>query len=706
MSLVKAQGILEINERRIVKADETLTINAGTLIKMGPGAILDVRGSLKIKGTAENPVRISNVNPEIPAMGIQISGILETGKIEISGVEFDGLIQPLRFDPFWYRKNVIITAIKIKNSASFEPIVYLASPFIDLREGRKINLEFNDVSVVNNSSGILVESFGSNGIKHVFNKLYFADNNLSGGDVSLGLLHLDFSTNNSNESLDLGEIAFERNLAGNSPIGLSVSGSSKQSVKVRGLFGEDPLNVVFDQKRDLRVPAVEVSRVGSLSEFGKADYIKSIEHNYGDVKFEFLGEVVVNEFLDEEGEPVEVTKTVNSDTTHFNYIQGKPTVAVLSDGRRIKLPEVLPINKPDVKVTKIDTAEFNNFKKLSSQVNKYRDSSDKVEVQFGFTIPTFAKKGEIVNKHRLWEIGIWGGGAIYGGGDLEHRTALDYPSALDVVKNTPVLRDIPVFSTLEASFGLYGQYNWNGRFSLRGTYYNSKISTWNVIAPGLFSRTRDIQTFDADFETVSFSSRYNWFVTQMNNLEIEGLWHLVPYELKKGKKYRIIPTLGLSLGAIHYTPYRYTWAPSFPGEKWEDYKFNPTKHNLRKLGSEGQNFLPGAKPYGIFAGSVGTSFQLAYLRKKWALKGEMKFVYTSTDYLDDFGPGIWYGGDLQKVRENHKIKNITNQELRDITTELQYNVDRVSKSAYRSTDGLNDWYYQAHLGFSYFLFSK
>lgn len=199
MSLVKAQGILEINERRIVKADETLTINAGTLIKMGPGAILDVRGSLKIKGTAENPVRISNVNPETPAMGIQISGILENGKIEISGVEFDGLIQPLRFDPFWYRKNVNITAIKIKNSASYEPIVYLASPFIDLREGRKINLEFNDVSVVNNSSGILVESFGSNGIKHGFNKLYFADNNLSGGDVSLGLLHLDFSTNNSNE---------------------------------------------------------------------------------------------------------------------------------------------------------------------------------------------------------------------------------------------------------------------------------------------------------------------------------------------------------------------------------------------------------------------------------------------------------------------------------------------------------------------------
>jgi len=684
MSLVKAQGILEINERRIVKADETLTINAGTLIKMGPGAILDVRGSLKIKGTAENPVRISNVNPEIPAMGIQISGILENGKIEISGVEFDGLIQPLRFDPFWYRKNVNITAIKIKNSASYEPIVYLASPFIDLREGRKINLEFNDVSVVNNSSGILVESFGSNGIKHGFNKLYFADNNLSGGDVSLGLLHLDFSTNNSNESQDLGEIAFERNLAGNSPVGLSVSGSSKQSVKVRGLFGEDPLNVVFDQKRDLRVPAVEVSRVGSLSEFGKADYIKSIEHNYGDVKFEFSGEVVVNEFLDEEGEPVEVTKTVNSDTTHFNYIQGKPTVAVLSDGRRIKLPEVLPINTPDVKVTKIDTAEYNKFKKRIETNGGNSEKSDVISI--GVNVPTFARKGEIVKKLRVWEFGLWGGGGIYGAGDIK-----------------PKFFGLP--STIDISAGLYGQYNFNSRFSLKLSGYRTTISIHDMYSIGLFSGTLPLSSYDTNYRSIQISpnSYKVHFTTNMWIGEVEALWHLRSYDLGEKKKSKLIPSIGLSVGLLHYTPYRYAYTNQKKGETYPEYVSRMKsvhRYNLRDLGSEGQNFLPNLDPYSKIAFNIGSSFSVTYLFKRFTIKGEMRAAYTSTDYLDDFGSGYWYGGDVDALRANHKLQFVTREA--DLNKIIGFD-DQILKNAPRSIDGLNDWYYQMHLGMSYIL---
>ena len=683
MSLVKAQGILEINERRIVKADETLTINAGTLIKMGPGAILDVRGSLKIKGTAENPVRISNVNPEMPAMGIQISGILENGKLEISGVEFDGLIQPLRFDPFWYRKNVNITAIKIKNSASYEPIVYLASPFIDLREGRKISLEFNDVSVVNNSSGILVESFGSNGIKHAFDKLYFADNNLSGGDVSLGLLHLDFSTNNSNESQDLGEIAFERNLAGNSPVGLSVSGSSTQSVKVQGLFGEDPLNVVFDQKRDLRVPAVEVSKVGSLSEFGKSDYIKSIEHSYGHVKFEFAGEVVVSEFLDEEGEPIEVTKTVNADTTHFNYIQGKPTVAVLSDGRRIKLPEVLPINTPDVKVTKIDTAEYNKFKKRIETNGGNSEKSDVLSI--GVNVPTFARKGEIVKKLRVWEFGLWGGGGIYGAGDIK-----------------PKFFGLP--STIDISSGLYGQYNLNSRFSLKLSGYRTTISIHDLFSIGLFSGTEPLLSYDDNYNVLTtFANSYPMhFTTNMWIGEIEAMWHLRSYEIRKGRKSKIIPTVGLSLGIMNYTPYRYVRTGRKPGESYQQYMDrtkNSHKYSLKELGSEGQNFLPNSSPYSSVAFNIGSSFTVTYLFKRFAIKGEMRVVYTSTDYLDDFGPGYWYGGDSEAVKSNSRIENISESEL----DRLIFYKEDVGKNAPRSIDGLNDWYYQLHLGMSYIL---
>ena len=182
--------------------------------------------------------------------------------------------------------------------------------------------------------------------------------------------------------------------------------------------------------------------------------------------------------------------------------------------------------------------------------------------------------------------------------------------------------------------------------------------------------------------------------------------------MQNAKKARWIPTLGINFGVVHYNPYREVYINGEPsksvgvfgriGYLWGDKVFETNNYNLRDLGSEGQNFLPGQKPYSPFALSAGSSFQLTYMRKNWALKGEMKFVYTSTDYLDDFGPGLWYGGDVNKVKQNHQYDNIDPADLNQI---IGYN-GNVGKSSQRSTDGLNDWYYQAHLGYSYFLFRK
>ena len=126
--------------------------------------------------------------------------------------------------------------------------------------------------------------------------------------------------------------------------------------------------------------------------------------------------------------------------------------------------------------------------------------------------------------------------------------------------------------------------------------------------------------------------------------------------------------------------------------------------NLRLLGSEGQNFLPGKSPYSTIAFNLGSSFSLTYLRKRFALKGEMKVVYTSTDYLDDFGPGVWFGGNYDKMVETafSKYDNISQSDMIKISgSDLK---DKIGVSIPRSTDGLNDWYYQFHLGMSFMLF--
>jgi hypothetical protein len=180
--------------------------------------------------------------------------------------------------------------------------------------------------------------------------------------------------------------------------------------------------------------------------------------------------------------------------------------------------------------------------------------------------------------------------------------------------------------------------------------------------------------------------------------------------------------MGISAGIFTYTPYRIAYRNQKNSESAAAYKarlWSEERVSLRELGMEGQNFLENKKPYGLVSGNVGLSWQLAYLRKRWALKGEMKAVYTFTDYLDDYGPGIWYGGDherwLNTIKEDEYFTNPDNKFF--IEQNGQYlplakfnkvsggstTPDLISTTAARSTNGLNDWYFQLHMGLSYIL---
>ena len=717
MSVLYAQDILEIKEKRVIAPDETFTVNEGTVVKMGPGAVLDVRGSLVVNGTSENPVRFQNMDDANPGLGIQISGIEQTSAIEIKGAVFNGLIQPLRFDPFWYRKSVKIQGVKIQNAPSYEPVVYLATPFIDLTEGSKIAVNVSGVDFINNASGMLVESYGSNGVTYSFDKLYFADNHISGGDATIGMLHLDFADVMDKNYPTLGNLAFERNDANGVPIGLSVSGSSSHEMNVTGVFGEDPLQVVFDQKRDVRVPMVQIAQTGSLADFGSISYVSSINHQYGELSLVSSGGLNVVDLLDGNGDKIDLTQVVLGDTQQYSYVQGLPVIAVLTDGRKIQLPLIMDSELPKLELTKIDTADYNQYLNSRDKVGEIAPAlSDEIVVGFEFKIPTFKKKGEIVQKISQWEIGTWEGMAIYGGGDIKHKHFKDF--ATGSFKDVPLVKQIPVFSSMEWSYGLYGQYNVNTRFSAKANFYYTSISMHNKYSPAHFASGIMPKTIDQDFK--SYTPKGNTyglnFLTRMFILESEGQWHLRSYEIEAGHKSKVVPSIGLSAGLMHFTPYRTIWrsvdpSVSLPSENRRSAFKDGSIYNLRKLGSEGQNFLPGESPYSTIAALVGTSFSLSYLRDRWAFKGEIKFNYTSTDYLDDFGKGNWYGSNIVLLRENQKIGDLStnypnysssDQNLQTITP---YD-ENVGAIAPRSTNGLNDWYYQAHIGISYLLFQQ
>ncbi len=268
------------------------------------------------------------------------------------------------------------------------------------------------------------------------------------------------------------------------------------------------------------------------------------------------------------------------------------------------------------------------------------------------------------------------------------------------LKDVWFVKGLPVFSTVEYSYGAYGQYNLNSRFAMKGSFYYSTVSMHNMYAPLIVSSGRMPTTLGKDFnEYIPEGNTFLLnFLTKMYILEGEALWHLRSYKLEDGKKSKLIPTLGLSLGLMHYTPYRAIY------RAWKRKKYTFAEHkvnvyendlyDLRKLGSEGQNFLPGESPYSTITGLIGTSFSLTYLRQRWTLKAEMKLSYTGTDYLDDYGKGAWYGGNVELLKANQQIGDLSSSYPRELDEwiELERRLisydENIGPSAPRSTDGL------------------
>ena len=79
------------------------------------------------------------------------------------------------------------------------------------------------------------------------------------------------------------------------------------------------------------------------------------------------------------------------------------------------------------------------------------------------------------------------------------------------------------------------------------------------------------------------------------------------------------------------------------------------KRNLRKAGTAGQNNIQGMYKYRQIAVLASTGFTLSYLRPTWRLTAEIKDNMTTTDYLDDFGRGTYYGGDFNSWRESVRL---------------------------------------------------
>ena len=658
-SAVKAQSNeVVISGTRVVDSSETFTMKPGQTLVFDGGARLLIYGGLEIKGTRENPVKIISRNKDNPGLGIVIADFkAKNPEVIIENVKFSGLVQAIRFDPFWYRKLVKLDHVEISNFELDEPLIYSGNPLLDLRDNKAIDFELTNSHFFNNKGNVILENVGSLGINYVLNNLTFNDNILNGENVSMGILHLDFSRTLNQDRVSLGDLTFVNNTSGNKIIGLSVSGGSGVVSEISSgkIFSNSPSSqVIFDNRSDARLPKIGVSETTTIKDKGGDEiFITGATHKFGRLALEVVGQPQIVDLRDSFGRSVFISQTIIGDSLIANYVEGNPVILTLQNGLKYNVPKLTAAELPLPLYRRVDTTFVSN--------NEWMD-----------------------NRWKTWmEYGIWTGGAIYQG-DFKHKFTV-----------------MP--STIELSTGLYAQFKPFKRTAFRATYYNARISMHSILAPGLFSGMVTPK-FPTTLSKGGFFEPTNvWrfnFTTNLNILDVEALFYLNRarnINFANDKRWTMLSMIGIGSSLIHFVPQRmvvtdvYTLVP------------------LRPLGTEGQNFLPGKKPYSVVTGSLNLAYNMVFQKNRWVIKGEIKKVYSFSDYLDDWGSGQWYGGDFDKWRASLPQGNIDPFSGADMGYlaglgeyyQVEYKDAGLDLSAKKSLTSLPDGFLQFHLGVAY-----
>lgn len=689
-----SQDVMRIAGTQIVKKGETMTIEAGKLVQFEAGATLLVEGSLVVRGTMDKPVVFQSVDLQNPGNGVMVKGVEEVGSIVIENVRAEGLVQALRFDPFWYRKSVSLSGVTVSGSNSGEPVMYVAGPLLDLREGMDIQFSMTSMKFFNNTGSVLLEKVGSDGIVYSLDKLLFSENNLPGSDATMGILHLDVARTVSAGQLKIGELAFNRNMSGANSVGLSLSGgdgTGSEKLSAAAVYGEQVNALIYDNRVNSRVPSLEIAKVGGLDAYSEEkDFVVGAKHTFGKVVMNVVGNPRVVKMEDSLGRPVFNNANRLGDTLVLSYLEGNPTVITLANGQKFMVPKLTAAELPPPIYRKVDTVLLERIVKMNGEESKV----DRLTLKLTLPIPMGGNHSKL-DSLGTWEVGQWFGGAIYAGGDIKHKFS-------------------PMPSTVEYSYGLYLQKNVHTRFSYAIDYYHCRISMHNLLAPGLFSGGKIPEVITpSGFLSPVFSNTYQlMFVTPINSLSVSGLWHLEDNVIALNRKSNWLSTVGAGVGVMHFTPYRviyrgrngYNSQTGQYAESLADYnnRLWSDRANLRELGTEGQNFLPGKKRYSPITTFVNLSYRLTYNRSRWSFSGELKANLAYSDYLDDFGSGVYYGGNRQSVL-NYANENLGYDKYdgSDISTILPEQI--VVSSAQKSVNNMSDGFYQMHMGVAYHL---
>lgn len=643
-----AQDTLVIEKVKKVNKNQTLTIAAGTTVVFSPGAILWVEGSLAFEGDKNNPIVLKSMFPENPGIGIIINGNAPSAVINIKHTEFSNIARPISFEPFWARKSVNLDRLKIHGSSFKEAVLFVANPLIDLKVA-PIQFKLTNSEFYNNQAGILIENAGIKGIQYELNSLLFQQNKIAGNDPSLGILHLNIGQPFAQDNLKLGNLAFHENKAGNTPIGLSLSGD-RTEISAKGVYNSGSERPVYDYLSDPRLPSLNSENFQLKDWPENFCYIDYIKHTSQTILALGSKSCAISKILDSLGNPLTFIQAFKMDSLFITYSDGIAKTMVMNNG--------LMVDIPFPSITNLDSL----YKKRVADNDEKPDSL--IIKEDKKTFPSF-------------EVGAWGGLAFYVG-DIKHKFGLP--------------------GTFEWTGGGFIQYNRNPSWSYRMSYYRTNIGMHDPTAP--IQMWQSAPTFINQNGTIEMQQSWALnFLTKMNILDFEAIYYFAPkhnysHSLDKNVKGKLVPGFGFGASFMRFDPYK--------NLVYSRSKDTAAFVALRPLGTEGQNFLPNKHKYGKYAMNLNVSFQLAYLYKNFRFRYEVKASLSMSDYLDDYGQGFTYGGNYKEwIATLPADPNLGYDKLnnRPITAESYF--PNINNSYRRTTNLLPDMFFSQHIGVSY-----
>jgi hypothetical protein len=680
---------VRIDGHQVVGADSTWTVPAGTTILFGPNASVEVLGGLDFQGQPDSPIRITSGDlSNGTGIGFLING-QSTANITLNGIIVTDLQTPFRFDPFWYRPQASFANVSFyNNNQEFQrstPIFSVATPFLRLEQPATLNL--SQLYFANNYGGVFIDGVGQNGTNLNIDGLAFEYN--YGFSEYNTPLHLELTGVAKTYTVD--NLLFNQN----ENYGLSVGGVDGTLAVGNIYFNpREASTAILDKNTNYRLPAVDAERLSlatNASAPGFATQTLYLDHEPGVVIVERATGATQEPtiLLDADGARVDFTATATDRGLELTYEQGLPAVAMIADGTQSWIKPLSPEQLPEPVYDFTEPAFGNGFTATLDEIGLTDWATTKMDqLLHPKNKPGFEES---------WEAGGSFGGTLYDSRDLKMLRF----STNDIVGLLPNVGLLWPGGAIGYTGGAFVQHN-------KGSYvsYKASVNALNLNAGKLrtfpyrfTSSPVQNRTIDQRGNTRTYNHRFS---TSVQTLECEAIRHFRSNQIKEGKKSKWVPSLTAGVGALHFTPYalqnvRTTDEPY----KWYLLTTRDVHRNLRRAGTAGQNNIEGMSRYNSFALMASTGFSLSYTRPTWSLTGQIKGNITTTDYLDDFGRGTYFGGDYEGWLENlpeYTYNDPLSGEERNFPTGRLSSANRYGGS--RAQNYMPDGFMQVQLSFS------